>query len=85
MKDLLSLPRISVKEKERTSSAVKCDENLVRFVKERVEQRFPNLAFTRKGALEYALLEWLEGRDRSHLLSPGSPNNDAPRGVDAGC
>ena len=46
MKNLLSLPRISVKEKERTSSAVKCDENLVRFVKERVELRFPNLSFT---------------------------------------
>ena len=77
MKNLLSLPHISVKEKERTSSAVKCDENLVRFVKERVELRFPNLSFTRKGALEYALLEWLEGRDRSDLLAPGLPNATA--------
>lgn len=85
MKDLLSLPRISVKEKERTSSAVKCDTNLVRFVKERVEQRFPNLHFTSKGSLEFALLEWLEGKDRSDLLAPGLPNNEAPRGINAGC
>jgi hypothetical protein len=74
VKDLLSLPRLSIKEKGRASGVVKCDENLVRFVKERVELRFPSLAFTRKGALEYALLEWLEGRDRSDLLAPGLPN-----------
>jgi hypothetical protein len=73
MKDLLSLPRLSVKEKGRSSGVVKCDENLLRFVKERVEQRFPNLAFTRKGAMEYALLEWLEGRDRSDLLVSSHP------------
>ena len=84
MKDLLSLPRLSVKEKGRASGVVKCDENLFRFVKERVELRFPNLAFTRKGALEFALLEWLEGRDRSGLLAPGLPNNEAPRESCAG-
>lgn len=75
MKDLLSLPRLTVKEKGRASGVVKCDENLVRFVKERVELRYPHLVFTRKGALEYALLEWLEGRDRSDLLAPGLPSN----------
>ena len=84
MKDLLSLPRISVKEKDRGSGVVKCDMNLVRFVKERVEQRFPNLVFTSKGALEYALLEWIEGRDRSDLLAPGLPNNEAARVGNAG-
>ena len=84
MKDLLSLPRLSVKEKGRASGVVKCDENLFRFVKERVELRFPNLAFTRKGALEFALLEWLEGRDRSGLLAPGLPNNEATRVSSAG-
>ena len=68
MKDLLSLPRLSVKEKGRTNGVVKCDENLIRFVLDRVEMRFPNLAFTRKGALEFALMEWLEGRDRTDLL-----------------
>ena len=76
MKDLLSLPRITVKEKGRESGVVKCDENLLRFVKERVELRYPNLVFTRKGALEYALLEWLEGRDRSDVLAPGLPSTD---------
>ena len=84
MKDLLSLPRINVKEKDRGSGVVKCDMNLVRFVKERVEQRFPNLVFTSKGALEYALLEWIEGRDRSDLLTPGLPNNDRKGGGNAG-
>lgn len=74
MKDLLSLPRLSVKEKGRASGVVKCDENLLRFVKEQVELRFPNLAFTQKSSLEFALLEWLEGRDRSDLLVPGQPN-----------
>lgn len=68
MKDLLSLPRLSVKEKGRTNGVVKCDENLIRFVLDRVEMRFPKLAFTRKGALEFALMEWLEGRDRTDLL-----------------
>ena len=75
MKDLLSLPRLSVKEKGRASGVVKCDANLVRFVKERVELRYPHLAFTSKGALEFALLEWLEERDRSDLLVPGLPSN----------
>lgn len=84
MKDLLSLPRISVKEKERTSSAVKCDDNLVRFVKERVEARFPHLQFSRKGCLEFALLEWLEGEDRSYLIA-GLPNDEATRAGNAGC
>lgn len=83
MKDLLSLPRISVKEKERTSSAVKCDDNLVRMVQERIEHRFPNLAFTRKSSLEFALLEWLEGRDRTEVVV-GLPNNEAPRAGNAG-
>ena len=77
MKDLLSLPRITGKEKGRESGVVKCDENLVRFVKERVELRFPGLAFTRKSSVEYALLEWLEGRDRSDLLAPGLTNATA--------
>ena len=84
MKDLLSLPRLSVKEKGRSSGVVKCDENLLRFVKERVELRFPNLVFTRKGALEYALSEWLEGRDRSDVLVPELPNNEATRVSSAG-
>jgi hypothetical protein len=75
VKDLLSLPRLSVKEKGRSSGVVKCDENLVRFVKERVELRYPHLAFTRKGALEFALLEWLEERDRSDLLVPALASN----------
>ena len=79
MKDLLSLPRLSVKEKGRSSGVVKCDENLVRFVQERVEARFPNLVFTRKSSVEYALLEWLEGRDRSDVLVPELPNNEATR------
>ena len=83
MKDLLSLPRISVKEKERTSSAVKCDDNLVRMVKERIEHRFPNLAFTRKSSLEFALMEWLECRDRTEVVI-GLPNNEAPRAGDVG-
>ena len=73
MKDLLSLPRLSVKEKGRANGVVKCDENLLRFVKERVESRFPNLAFTQKGSLEFALTEWLEDRDRSDLLVPNQP------------
>jgi hypothetical protein len=84
VKDLLSLPRLSVKEKGRASGVVKCDENLVRFVKERVELRFPGLAFTRKSSVEYALLEWLEGRDRSDLLAPGLANNEATRESCAG-
>lgn len=83
MKDLLSLPRISVKEKERTSSAVKCDDNLVRMVQERIEHRFPNLAFTRKSSLEFALMEWLENRDRTEIVI-GLPNNEAPRAGNAG-
>jgi hypothetical protein len=74
-----------VKEKDRTSGVVKCDMNLLRFVRERVERRFPNLAFTQKGSLEFALTEWLEGRDRSDLLAPGLPNTTATGKGSAGC
>jgi hypothetical protein len=83
VKDLLSLPRLSVKEKGRGTGVVKCDENLLRFVKESVELRFPHLAFTQKSATEYALLEWLEGRDRSDLLVPGLPKTAATRTTSA--
>ena len=83
MKDLLSLPRLTVKEKGRSSGVVKCDENLLRFVMERVEQRFPNLVFTRKGAIEYCLLEWLEGRDRSELLVSSQPTPEPGEAVRA--
>ena len=83
MKDLLSLPRISVKEKERTSSAVKCDDNLVRMVQERIEHRFPNLAFTRKSSIEFALMEWIENRDRTEVVV-GLSNNGVPRAGDVG-
>jgi len=83
VKDLLSLPRISVKEKERTSSAVKCDDNLVRMVQERIEHRFPNLAFTRKSSIEFALMEWIENRDRTEVVV-GLSNNGVPRAGDVG-
>jgi hypothetical protein len=73
VKDLLSLPRLSVKEKGRGTGVVKCDSNLLRFVKETVETRFPNLAFSQKSSLEFALSEWLEGRDRTDLLVQGPP------------
>jgi hypothetical protein len=72
-----------VKEKERTSSAVKCDDNLVRMVQERIEHRFPNLAFTRKSSIEFALMEWIENRDRTEVVV-GLSNNGVPRAGDVG-
>lgn len=79
MKDLLSLPRLSVKEKGRANGVAKCDENLLRFVRERVELRFPNLVLTQKSCLEFALTEWLEGHDRSDLLQPTQKPGEANR------
>jgi hypothetical protein len=60
VRDFFVLPRLSGKAKGREVTAVKCDSNLFRTVREVVEAEHPSFEFSQKAALEAALLEWLE-------------------------
>ena len=68
MRDYFVLPRLSGKPKGREVTAVKCDSNLFRTVREVVAAEHPTFEFSQKAALEAALLEWLEEKGTPQAL-----------------
>jgi hypothetical protein len=71
MRDYFVLPRLSGKARGREATAVKCDANLFRTVREVVEAQHPSFEFSKKAALEAALLEWLENKGTPRLPRVG--------------
>jgi hypothetical protein len=71
MRDLFVLPRLSGKPKGREVTAIKCDSNLFRMVRETIELEHPTYEFSQKAALEAALLEWLEHKGQPRVSRVG--------------
>ena len=64
MTDLLTLPKLTLlPRKPDTTHVVKLDKNLGRVVHERVQEEHPSLRVSKRWALEYALLQWLDAEE----------------------
>ena len=64
MTDLLTLPKLTLlPRKTQTTHVVKLDKNLGRVVHERVQEEHPGLRVSKRWALEYALLQWLDNEE----------------------